>query len=65
MSDRTPDPSAIGLGLAFAGMLLLTLTPVAGRWADVPPALAATALGVAVLLIVLGAAIGLLGGRER
>ncbi len=64
MSRRTPDPTGIGIGLAFAGMLLLTLTPVAGRWADVPPALARTALGAAILLMLAGAAVGLLAGRE-
>lgn len=65
MSRGRPDPTAVGIGLAFAGMLLLTLTPVAGRWADVPPGLAATVLGTAVVLMLLGAAVGLLAGREH
>ena len=64
MSRRTPDPTAIGIGLAFAGMLVLTLTPVAGRWTDIPSDYAAMALGVAMLLILGGAAVGLLAGRE-
>lgn|GEM_PF-7101840 len=64
MSRKTPDPAAVGIGLAFAGMLVLTLTPVAGRWADIPPGLAVMALGAAMILILGGAAVGLLGGRE-
>jgi len=65
VSRRGPDPSAVGIGLAFVGMLVLTLTPVAGRWAEIPPGLAATALGAALLLIVVGAALGLAAGREN
>lgn len=64
MSGRGPDPSVIGIGLAFAGMLLLTLTPVIGRWTEVPPSAAVAALGAAILLIVVGAAFGILAGRE-
>jgi len=64
VSGRTPDPTAIGIGLAFGGMLVLTLTPVAGRWTDIPPGFAVMALGVAMLLIVGGAVVGLLAGRE-
>ena len=64
MSRRGPDPTAIGIGLAFVGMLVLTLTPVAGRWAEVPPAVATTALGAALILILVGAAVALLAGRE-
>lgn len=64
MSRRGPDPTVIGIGLAFIGMLILTLTPVLGRWSQVPPAVAVAALGTAILLIVVGAAFGLLAGRE-
>lgn len=64
MSRAGADPAAIGIGLAFAGMLVLTLTPVVGRWAELPPTLATVALGAAVLLLVAGAAIGLSAGRE-
>lgn len=64
MSRRGPDPTVIGIGLAFVGMLILTLTPALGRWAEVPPAAAVAALGTAILLIVVGAAFGLLAGRE-
>lgn len=64
MSRGTPDPTAVGIGLAFAGMLVLTLTPVAGRWAEIPPGLAVMALGAAMVLILGGAAIGILAGRE-
>lgn len=64
-SGRGPDPTAIGIALAFAGMLILTLTPVAGRWAEIPSGLAVTAIGVAVLLMLAGAAVGLLAGREN
>lgn len=60
-----PDPAAIGLGLAFVGMVLLTLTPVLGRWAEIPQSLAVTALGSSLLLIFLGAALGILAGREK
>jgi hypothetical protein len=64
-AGRGPDPSAIGLGLAFVGMVLLTLTPVLGRWAEIPQGLAVTALGSSLLLIFLGAALGILAGREK
>jgi len=64
VSRRGPDPTVIGIGMAFLGMLLLTLTPVVGRWAEVPPAAAVAALGTAILLILIGAAFGLIGGRE-
>ncbi|MDT8370260.1 MAG: hypothetical protein RQ745_13720 [Longimicrobiales bacterium] len=62
---RRPDPSAIALLLAFAGMLLLTLTPVVGRWREIPLAAANTMLGAAVLLLVAGAVVGILGRRGR
>lgn len=60
---RRLDPSAIALLLAFAGMLLLTLTPVAGRWTEIPLSSANLLLGAAVILLVAGAVVGIVVRR--
>jgi hypothetical protein len=59
------DPKVSGCFVAFAGMIILTLTPAIGGWLDIPPGLALGILTVAVLLLAGGAGIGLIGGNRQ
>lgn len=74
MSESSPNPSppetaegrggrrrAMGCLIAFLGMLVLTLTPAVGRWIDIPPPVATAILIGSLLLLVLGAAFGIMG----
>jgi hypothetical protein len=55
-----------GLGciVAFFGMATLTLTPAIGNYVTIAPETAYRVLGVAVLLLFGGAALGLFGSRR-
>lgn len=59
------DPKVSGCFLAFAGMIILTLTPAVGAWLDIPPGLALGILALAVLLLAGGAGVGLIGGNRQ
>lgn len=59
------DPRVSGCFVAFAGMIILTLTPAVGAWLDIPPGLALGILTVAVLLLAGGAGVGLIGGNRQ
>lgn len=59
------DPKVSGCFVAFAGMIVLTLTPAVGGWLDIPPGLALGILAGAVLLLAGGAAVGLIGGSRQ
>ena len=59
------DPKVSGCFVAFAGMVILTLTPAVGGWLDIPPGLALGILVLAVLLLLGGAALGLIGGGRQ
>ena len=59
------DHKVSGCFVAFAGMIVLTLTPAVGGWLDIPPGLALGILAGAVLLLAGGAAIGLIGGARQ
>lgn len=50
-----------GCVAAFVGMAALTLTPALAGWMTVDPALAYAILGLAVVMLVAGAAMGLIG----
>lgn len=53
-----------GCVTAFVGMAALTLTPALGAWRTMDPGAAYLVLGVAVVFLVGGAALGLLGGTR-
>lgn len=61
----TRDPKALGCLVAFAGMIVLTLTPAVGGWLDIPPGLALGILAAAILLLAGGAVVGLVGGGRQ
>ncbi len=58
---RSGDPRVAGCLVAFAGMVLLTLTPGLGGWLEIPSTLGFGILGAAVLLLFAGAAVALIG----
>lgn len=55
------DAAPAGCGLAFLGMLLLTLTPATGGFIELSRSVVLSLFGVALLLLLAGAAVGLLG----
>jgi hypothetical protein len=56
----------VGCGLAFVGMAGLTLTPAIGNYVDIETNSAYGVLGIAILLLGAGAALGLFGAtRDR
>lgn len=55
------DAAPAGCGLAFVGMLLLTLTPAVGSFVELSRFTVLSLFGGALLLLLAGAAIGLLG----
>ena len=58
------DPQALGCLLAFAGMLVLTLTPAAGSWLEIPMGLGILIFSLAVAALFAGAAVALVGSRR-
>lgn len=58
---RSGDPRVAGCLVAFAGMVLLTLTPALGGWLEIPSTLGFGILGAAVVLLFAGAATALVG----
>lgn len=54
----------VGCLVAFAGMASLTLTPALGTVVPIEPASAYAVLGVAVILLALGAVLGLVGASR-
>lgn len=54
----------VGCGLAFVGMLALTLTPALANYVEVSPASAYGVLALAVVLLILGAALGIVGSSR-
>ena len=62
---RSGDPRVAGCLLAFAGMILITLTPAVGGWFEIPSTMGFGILGAAVLLLFAGAAVGLVGSGVR
>lgn len=59
------DPKVSGCFVAFAGMIILTLTPAVGGWLDIPPGLALGILAGAILLLAGGAVMALIGGSRQ
>lgn len=56
------DPQLPGCLLAFAGMVVLTLTPALGNWVEVPRSVGVALFALAVAALFGGATIALLGG---
>ncbi len=54
----------VGCGLAFVGMLALTLTPALANYVEVTAASAYGVLALAVVLLVLGAVLGIVGSNR-
>lgn len=54
----------VGCVVAFLGMASLTLTPAIGNYVEIDPQTAYFVLGVAVVLLFVGAALGLTGARR-
>ena len=59
------DPRLAGCVVAFAGMVLMTVTPALGGWFEITPPLGFGVLAAAVFLLFAGAAVGLGGSALR
>lgn len=59
------DPQMSGCMVAFAGMLVLTLTPALGNWIPIAQGMGVTLFAGASALLFTGAAVALIGGRSR
>lgn len=64
-NPRARDPQVAGCGMAFLGMLVLTLTPAVGAWIEVPLPVGTAVFVLAVVAIFGGALWSLLRGGLR